>query len=119
MAGAVALATLCLVASFRRLLHLRQLSRAAREPEPDDLERRLQAREKALFLTLSRRNVRAFSRVALAGGTGFGVWELTGGAAQLPFAVAAFVAGAAGWGGCQEVFRRIGSLADIPPSTRR
>jgi hypothetical protein len=109
VAAAVALSALCLAASLSRLRGVARL--AAEAPDNDELERRLQAKESALFVSLSRRNVRAFSRVALAGGTGFGVFELTGGGSQLPWAVSCFVAGVVGWGGCQEVWRRLGSKA--------
>jgi hypothetical protein len=81
--------------------------------EEDELERRLTERLLRLEHGLTRRNVLALGRAALFGGTGCGVWELTGGSAHYLDAGIAFGIGLVGWMGTGEVYRRIGLLADV------
>jgi hypothetical protein len=106
-----ALVALSLVYCWRVLSRCRELSRATLAEE-DELELRLAEKELVLELALGRRAVRALGRATLFGGTGFAVWELTGGSSHYPGAGVAFILGFVGWAGAGEVERRIGLLAD-------
>jgi hypothetical protein len=85
--------------------------------EVDELELKLAERRSQLERRLARRNVEAFGRAALFGGTGCAVWELTGGSAHYLQAGVAFGLGLIGWMGCGELHRRIGALASSAPQT--
>lgn len=82
-------------------------------PDEDELERKLTERRLRLEHGLARRNVLALGRAALFGGTGCGVWELTGGSAHYLDAAIAFGIGFVSWMTTGEVYRRVGLLADI------
>ena len=112
LAGALAVfAVAYSVVTYRR--YGRLVQSALREPDDDELERKLVERQLRLEFGLARRNVLALGRAALFGGTGCAVWELTGGSAHYLNAAAAFGLGLVGWMGTGEVHRRIGSLADM------
>jgi len=64
-------------------------------------------------LGLGKRSVLALGRASLFGGTGLGIWALTGGSAHYPDAGLSFGLGLVSWAGCGEAQRRIGSLADV------
>ena len=119
MAGA--LSSVAFFASLRALRRCQIAARAAATAatEEDDVERRLAERERALVLGLGSRNVLALGRVALFGGTGCAVWQLTGGSAHYLSAGAAFGLGFAGWASCGEIHRRVGSLADRRRALRK
>ena len=78
------------------------------------MERRLAEAELNLELNLARRNVQALGRAALFGGAGLAFWAVaTGQLVTRPIAMwGSFALGLAGWGGCRELHRRIGSLAE-------
>ena len=67
-----------------------------------------------LELKLARRNVQALGRAALFGGAGLAFWAVaTGQLVARPLAMwGSFGLGVVGWGGCRELQRRIGSLAE-------
>jgi hypothetical protein len=81
--------------------------------EDDPLEQRLAEKEQSLVLGLGKRSVLALGRASLFGGTGLGVWGLTGGSAHYLEAGGAFGLGLVGWATCGEAQRRIGSLAEL------
>lgn len=80
----------------------------------DALEQRLAERELNLQLNLAGRMVTALGRASLFAGTGLAIWfYATGSFATDPKqAFASFACGLIGWGGCREIQRKIGSLAD-------
>ncbi len=84
------------------------------ELDADPLERRLAEAELNLELNLARRNVQALGRAALFGGAGLAFWAVaTGQLVTRPIAMwGSFALGLVGWGGCRELHRRIGSLAE-------
>jgi hypothetical protein len=110
------LAGLCLWFSWRALRRCRAIHGGALQPEvaSDALEQRLAERELNLELNLAGRTVTALGRASLFGGTGLAIWfYATGSFATDPKqASASFAFGFVGWGGCREIQRRIGSLAD-------
>jgi hypothetical protein len=110
------LAALCLWFSWRALRRCRAIHGGAVQPEVagDALEQRLAERELNLELNLGGRTVTALGRASLFGGTGLAIWfYATGGFAADPKqAFASFAFGLMGWGGCREIQRKIGSLAD-------
>jgi hypothetical protein len=87
--------------------------------EDDPLEQRLAEKEQNLVVGLGKRSVLALGRASLFGGTGLGVWGLTGGSAHYLEAAAAFGLGLVGWATCGEAHRRIGSLADARRKPKR
>ena len=87
--------------------------------EDDPLEQRLAEKEQNLVLGLGKRSTLALGRASLFGGTGLGVWGLTGGSAHYLEAGAAFGFGLVGWATCGEAHRRIGSLADLRRKPKR
>jgi hypothetical protein len=110
---AAALSLVSLGFAFRTLAACRRAQRAFRSSvEADAFEQRLAEKELRLVLGLGRRSVLAIGRASLFGGTGLGVWALTGGSAHYLEATVAFGLGLASWAGCGEAQRRIGSLAD-------
>ncbi len=110
VAGTLSAATIW--ASMRSLKRCRALLKGGvGAADDDELEARLRDKEQALVFGLALRNVRAWGRAALFGGTGCAVWELTGGSAHYPLAGGSFLFGFIGWAGCGELQRRIGSLA--------
>ncbi len=80
--------------------------------DDDPLEQRLADKERRLVLGLGKRSVLALGRASLFGGTGLGVWALTGGSAHYLDAGGSFGLGLISWAVCGEAQRRIGSLAD-------
>lgn len=112
------LSALCLWFAFRAYQRCRAIaSRSGAllgSDEEDPLEARLAERELNLELNLAGRTVKALGRAALFGGTGLAIWFVATGALssepRLPYQ--AFALGLLGWGGCRELQRRIGSLAD-------
>ena len=114
-------AVLCVLALTVSVRALRRCQAVVRSPpvENDELEQRLAEKERRLVLGLSRRTVLALGRASLFGGTGLGVWALTGGSTHYLDAGAAFGLGLVGWAGCGEVHRRLGSLADLQGGPRR
>ena len=119
MAGA--LSTVALAVSLRTLARCRAVAREAHSAAAgdDELEQRLAEREQALVLRLGARNVLALGRTALFGGTGCGVWELTGGSSHYLSAIVTFGMGLVGWAGCGELQRRVGSLAGSARALRK
>ena len=115
------LALSSLTYAFRTLLSCGRAWRSLSSLVQDDpLERRLAEKELRLLIGLGRRSVLALGRASLFGGTGLGVWALTGGSAHYLEAAASFALGLVSWAGCGEAQRRIGSLADgLRPSKRR
>jgi len=97
--------------ALRTWLACRALA-AVRSVETDPLEQRLAEKELRLKLGLGRRSTLALGRASLFGGTGFGVWTLSGGSTHYLDAGVAFGFGVVGWAGCGEFQRRLGSLAD-------
>jgi hypothetical protein len=95
----------------RRYAKLVQKALAA--PEEDELEQKLAERLLRLEHGLARRSVLVLGRAALFGGTGCGVWELTGGSTHYLDAAIAFGLGLVGWMSTGEVYRRVGLLADM------
>jgi hypothetical protein len=117
VALALVLATLATAVSA---LALQRARRSANESlDRDPLEQRLAEKERRLVFGLARRNTLAMGRASLFGGTGLGVWVLTGGSTYYPQAGAAFGLGLLGWALCGEFHRRIGSLADSVSKSRR
>ena len=115
---ALGLVAVCVVAATRALRHARQAGTSLAENDP--LEQRLAIKERRLVAGLARRNALTMGRASLFGGTGLGVWELTGGSAHYPQAGLAFGLGLIGWAVCGELYRRIGSVADsVSKSSRR
>ena len=108
------LSALCLWFSWRAFRRCRAIHGGMVEEEPDPLERRLAEAELNLELNLARRNVQALGRAALFGGAGVAFWAVaTGQLVTRPSAMwGPFAFGLIGWGGCRELHRRIGSLAD-------
>jgi hypothetical protein len=108
------LSALCLWFSWRAYRRCRAIHGGVLEGDPDPLERGLAERELNLELNLARRNVQALGRVALFGGTGLAFWGLASGELLThPIGLwRSFGLGLVGWGSCQELHRRIGSLAD-------
>jgi hypothetical protein len=117
---ACVLAVSSLSYAFRTLVSCGRASRSlASLVEDDPLEQRLAEKELRLLIGLGRRSVLALGRASLFGGTGLGVWALTGGSAHYLEAAASFGLGLLSWAGCGEAQRRIGSLADRPRSAGR
>ncbi len=108
------LSALCLWFSWRALRRCRAIHDGLVVSEDDPLERRLAERAWNLELNVSLRTVKALGRAALFGGTGLAVWAAASGALTThPVALwRAFGLGLVGWGGCRELHRRIGSLAE-------
>ena len=108
------LSALCLWFSWRAFRRCRAIHGGIVEDEPDLLERRLAEAELNLELNLARRNVQALGRAALFGGAGLAFWAVaTGQLVTRPVAMwGSFALGLIGWGGCRELQRRIGSLAE-------
>jgi hypothetical protein len=108
------LLAVCAVAyAFKTLASCRRASRSlAMLAEEDPLEQRLADRELRLVIGLGKRSVLALGRASLFGGTGLGVWALTGGSAHYLDAGLSFGLGFISWAACGEAHRRIGSLAD-------
>jgi hypothetical protein len=110
------LAALCLWFSWRALRRCRAIHGGALQPEllDDPLELRLAERELNLELNSAGRIVMGLGRTSLFGGTGLAIWSYATGAfaTQPLLTFASFAFGLAGWGGCREFHRRIGSLAD-------
>jgi hypothetical protein len=108
------LSALCLWFSWRAFGRCREIHGGTVELTPDPLERRLAEAEQNQELNLARRNVQALGRAALFGGAGLAFWAVASG--QLvtrPIAMwGSFALGMVGWGGCRELHRRIGSLAE-------
>jgi hypothetical protein len=118
LAGVLSL--LSLGFAFRTLVACRRAERELRAVDPDPFEQRLADKELRLVLGLGRRSVLGVGRAALFGGTGLGVWALTGGSTHYLEAAVAFGLGFASWAGCGEAHRRIGSLAEsVRVSPRR
>lgn len=120
----VVAALLALGSAAYALSTLARSRRAARArdalAEDDPFEQRLADKELRLVIGLGRRSVLALGRASLFGGTGLGVWALTGGSAHYLDAGVAFGLGFVSWAVCGEAERRIGSLADAARhSTRR
>jgi hypothetical protein len=109
---AAALSVLALGFAFRTLAACRRAQRELRAVDSDPFEQRLAEKELRLVLGLGRRSVLGVGRASLFGGTGLGVWALTGGSTHYLQAAVAFGLGFASWAGCGEAHRRIGSLAD-------
>jgi hypothetical protein len=86
--------------------------------DDDDLERRLGARQTELEHALARRQALTAGRATLFAGTGCAVWALTGGSAHYLEAALAFCAGMVGWMATGEVYRRIGSSAELSTKLR-
>ena len=110
VALALALAALSIAVSIRALLRARQAASSSVDDDP--FEQRLAVKERRLVVGLARRSASAMGRASLFGGTGLGVWALTGGSTHYPQAGSAFGLGLVGWAVCGELQRRIGSLAD-------
>ncbi|RYZ03874.1 MAG: hypothetical protein EOO73_25975 [Myxococcales bacterium] len=111
------LSALCLWFAWSAYQRCRKIHRGAGEASgegEDPLEQRLAERELNLELNLASRTVQALGRAALFGGTGLAIWFVaTGTLRSDPRQVyQAFAFGLVGWGGCRELQRRIGSLAD-------
>lgn len=107
-----ALAAMSLAFSLHTLARCRAANRAFSQFSDDDpFERRLADKELRFEMGLGRRNVLALGRASLFGGTGLGVWGLTGGSAHYLEAGVAFGLGLVAWAGCGEAHRRVGSLA--------
>lgn len=104
----------CAVAyALSTLARCRRAARALGELyDEDPFEQRLAERELRLTIGLGRRSVLALGRASLFGGTGLGVWALTGGSAYYLDAGLSFALGFVSWTACGEAQRRIGSLAD-------
>lgn len=107
-----ALAGSCFGVAWRAYRRAGAARDAAARSEADALEARLAEKELGLRLRLARRNVQALGRAALFGGTGLAFWQYAAGGAQPLVAAQAFLLGFAGWVGCGELHRRLGSLAD-------
>src|SRR5262245_46735771 len=88
-AGAYAIAT------YRR--YRRFVQSALSAPPDDEVEQRITERQLELEYGLARRTVLVLGRAALFGGTGCGVWELTGGSEYYLQAAMAFGLGMVGW----------------------
>src|SRR6185503_14226862 len=101
VALAAVLCVLSLAVSVRTLARCHAVLRS-QAAEEDELEQRLAEKERRLVLGLGRRNVLALGRASLFGGTGLGVWGLTGGSTHYLEAGAAFGLGLVGWAGCGE-----------------
>jgi hypothetical protein len=110
------LAALCLVVAWRAYARCRSIERGASAAEiaDDELEQRLADKELNLELNLAGRTVKALGRASLFGGTGLAIWFYATGsfATQPELAFGSFSFGLVGWGGCRELQRRIGSLAE-------
>lgn len=110
------LAALCLVFSWRAYARCRSIhaGAAATDVADDELEQRLLDQELNLELNLASRTVKTLGRAALFGGTGLALWSYaTGEFSVRPVpAAASFACGLLGWGGCKELERRVGSLAE-------
>jgi len=117
---AILLAVGALAYSLRTLTSCRRAARALSSlAEDDPLEQRLAEKELRLVIALGRRSVLALGRASLFGGTGLGVWALTGGSAHYLEAGSSFGLGLASWAACGEVQRWIGSLAGSLRSSAR
>lgn len=112
LVGAIALSLSCLLVTWRAWLRCRRLPLDPAKLDDDPLERRLAEKEVTLELAGSRQTAKVLARVALFGGTGLAVWELTGGSTHYGQAAGVFGAGFIGWALTGELERRIGSLAD-------
>ena len=108
------LLAVCSIAyALKTLASCRRAARAlAALIEDDPLEQRLADKELRLVIGLGKRSVLALGRASLFGGTGLGVWALTGGSAHYLEAGASFGLGLLSWAACGEAQRRIGSVAD-------
>lgn len=108
-----AVLAVCSVAyALKTLASARRAARALSSlAEEDPLEQRLADKELRLRIGLGKRSVLALGRASLFGGTGLGVWALTGGSAHYLDAGLSFGLGLISWAVCGEAERRIGSLA--------
>jgi hypothetical protein len=109
------LSALCLWFAWSAYRRCSRIQSGAASAQTDDpLEQRLAERELNLELNLATRTVQALGRASLFGGTGLAIWFVATGALQSEplLAYQAFGFGLVGWGGCRELQRRIGSLAD-------
>jgi hypothetical protein len=106
------LAVLSLAYAVRTLVVSQRAAASIGKLIDDPFEQRLADKELRLMIGLGRRSVRALGRASLFGGTGLGVWALTGGSAHYLEAGLSFGLGMLSWAGCGEAERRIGSLAD-------
>jgi hypothetical protein len=108
------LSAFCFWFSWRAFRRCRAIHGGMIQVEADPLERRLAEAELNLELNLARRNVQALGRAALFGGAGLAFWAVaTGQLVTRPIAMwGSFALGLLGWGGCRELHRRIGSLAE-------
>jgi hypothetical protein len=108
------LSALCLWFAWRAFRRCREIEASVRATDPDPLEQRLAEAELNLELNLAQRNVKALGRAALFGGAGLAFWAVaTGQLVTHPIAMwRSFGLGLVGWGGCRELYRRIGSLAE-------
>ena len=110
---AVLLAVGSVAFALRTLAACRRAASALEKPTEDDpFERRLAEKDLRLQIGLGKRSALALGRASLFGGTGLGVWGLTGGSAHYLDAGVAFGLGMVSWAVCGEAQRRIGSLAD-------
>jgi hypothetical protein len=112
------LSALCLWFSWREYQRCSKIQAGARlaqeDADADPLEARLTERELNLELNLAGRTVKALGRASLFGGTGLAIWFIATGAfaANPRLTYLSFGFGLVGWGGCRELQRRIGSLAE-------
>lgn len=108
------LSALCLWFAWRALRRCRQIHAGALAAEPDPLEQRLAETQLNSELNLAQRNVKALGRIALFGGASVAFWAVaTGQLANNPMPVwRSLGLGLVGWGGCRELQRRIGSVAE-------
>jgi hypothetical protein len=108
------LSALCLWFAWRAFQRCREIEASGGVVETDPVEARLAEQDLNLELNLALRNVKALGRAALFGGAGLAFWAVASG--QLvthPIAMwRSFGLGLLGWGGCRELYRRIGSLAE-------
>lgn len=108
------LSALCLWFAWRAFKRCREIHAGVLATESDPLEQRLAEAEWNSELNLAQRNVKALGRAALFGGAGLAFWAVaTGQLVSHPIAMwRSFAFGLLGWGGCRELQRRIGSLAE-------
>ncbi len=108
------LSAFCLWFSWRAFRRCRAIHGSMVTVEADALEQRLAEAELNLELNLAGRNVKALGRAALFGGASAAFWAAaTGELATHPVALwRSFGLGLVGWGGCRELQRRIGQMAD-------
>lgn len=106
--------------AFRRASTIHSGALEAETPADQALELRLAEKELNLELSLAARRVRVWGRVALFGGTGLAILAIANGTfrAEPGAAYASFAWGLIGWGGCRELERRVGSLAESWRSAR-